>query len=88
MATHADFARELLALGRDDATAASILAATDASADAIVGFHAQQAVEKSLKAVLALHGQDFSLSSSTWSRRWGAHYRTLWSASTSSRPSG
>ncbi len=59
MATQADFARELLALARDDATAASILAATDASADAIVGFHAQQAVEKSLKAVLALHGHDF-----------------------------
>ncbi len=32
---------------------------TDAVTDAIVGFHCQQAVEKSLKAVLAASGADF-----------------------------
>jgi hypothetical protein len=48
-----DLARQLLQLAGDDELAArSLLAATEI-ADAIIGFHAQQAVEKAIKAVLS-----------------------------------
>ena len=59
MADRRDLARELIRLAQDDhAAAAALLDATTVS-DAIVGFHAQQAVEKAFKAVLARAGADF-----------------------------
>jgi HEPN domain-containing protein len=39
-----------------DATAARLLAGNEGIADEIIGFHAQQAVEKWLKAVMAVRG--------------------------------
>jgi HEPN domain-containing protein len=48
-----DLPRVLLDLARDDDFAARSLLPVEGVADAILGFHAQQAVEKSLKAVLA-----------------------------------
>lgn len=54
-----DAPRELLALAERDHKAALILArAADPQMDA-AGFHLQQAVEKSLKAWLALKGADY-----------------------------
>lgn len=50
---------QLLRKAREDADAVGKLAADVKMADAIVGFHAQQAVEKALKAVLAASGDDF-----------------------------
>lgn len=52
-------AQLLLRKAQEDADAVAKLAADDDTADAIVGFHAQQAVEKALKAVLAAAGDDF-----------------------------
>ncbi len=51
--TSRDQARFLLGKARDDALAADKLAKDSAIASAVVGFHAQQAVEKGLKAVLS-----------------------------------
>jgi HEPN domain-containing protein len=59
MADQADLARELLGLAADDLTAAQALVDVSSVTDAIVGFHAQQAAEKALKAALAAAGQDF-----------------------------
>ncbi len=55
----ADIPRVLLGLARDDELAARALLPIEGVTDAILGFHAQQAVEKSLKAVLALRGVEF-----------------------------
>jgi HEPN domain-containing protein len=52
-------ARLLLRKASEDAEAVDKLAADVDIADAIVGFHAQQAAEKALKAVLAASGDDF-----------------------------
>lgn len=52
-------ARILLRKAREDAEAVGKLAADVDIADAIVGFHAQQSVEKAMKAVLAASGDDF-----------------------------
>jgi HEPN domain-containing protein len=49
----------LLRKAREDAGAVEKLFADVDVADAVVGFHAQQAVEKALKAVLASRGDDF-----------------------------
>ncbi len=49
----------LLARARDDAAAVRAIISVTAVTDAIVGFHAQQAVEKSIKAVLVSHEQTF-----------------------------
>ncbi len=49
----------MLGLARDDELAARALLSIRGVTDAIVGFHAQQAAEKSFKAVLAHHGIDF-----------------------------
>ena len=57
MADRHDLAQELLRLARDDYVAAEAL--LDVGAVAIVGFHAQQAVEKALKAVLAEQAVSF-----------------------------
>jgi HEPN domain-containing protein len=43
----------------EDATAVREFAANPDIADGIIGFHAQQAIEKWLKAVIASRGQDF-----------------------------
>jgi HEPN domain-containing protein len=59
MAESADLARELLGLASDDEAAARAMLPVDSVTDAIVGFHAQQAVEKALKAVLAAHETEF-----------------------------
>jgi HEPN domain-containing protein len=50
-----DGARALLARAVDDEEAARALLAVERVSDAVVGFHAQQAVEKALKAVLVLN---------------------------------
>jgi HEPN domain-containing protein len=50
-----DGARALLARALDDEEAARALQNVDSVSDAVVGFHAQQAVEKALKAVLVLN---------------------------------
>jgi HEPN domain-containing protein len=57
--TSRDHARVLLAKARDDQVAARKLAADPEIADAVVGFHAQQAIEKALKAVLSAHQQAY-----------------------------
>jgi HEPN domain-containing protein len=59
MADQHDLARELLDLAKDDLVAAEALLDVAAVSDAIVGFHAQQAVEKAFKAVLAARGATF-----------------------------
>jgi HEPN domain-containing protein len=59
MASQRDLAEQLLRLAHEDETAAQALLNVGAVTDAIVGFHAQQAVEKSLKAVLAAHEVEF-----------------------------
>jgi HEPN domain-containing protein len=56
MAGQRDLAGQLLRLARDDEGAARAMLDVGSVTDAIVGFHAQQAVEKALKAVLAVRG--------------------------------
>lgn len=62
MADQRDLARQLLRRASDDHAAAAALLDMGAVSDAIVGFHAQQAVEKALKAVLAASRIDFPFS--------------------------
>lgn len=59
MAAQADLAQLLLGLASDDEAAARAMLETGAVSDAIVCFHAQQAVEKALKAALAARGVEF-----------------------------
>jgi HEPN domain-containing protein len=59
MADQDDLARELLALAADDLIAAGVLIEVPTVSDAIVGFHAQQATEKALKAALAAARREF-----------------------------
>jgi HEPN domain-containing protein len=59
MAGPADLARELLGLADDDLVAARALLDVPGVTDAIVGFHAQQAAEKALKAALASADLEF-----------------------------
>jgi HEPN domain-containing protein len=54
-----DLARVLLARALDDETLVRKVSPDTDIADAIVGFHAQQAVEKLIKAVLAAYGVAF-----------------------------
>jgi HEPN domain-containing protein len=54
-----DLARVLLARAIDDETLVRKVSSDTDIADAIVGFHAQQAVEKLIKAVLAARGVGF-----------------------------
>jgi HEPN domain-containing protein len=61
MASTGDLARLLLGRAAEDETAARELLPIDRVTDAIVAFHAQQAVEKVLKAVLASRDVDFPL---------------------------
>jgi len=54
-----DLARVLLARAVDDETLVRRVSSDADIADAIIGFHAQQAVEKLIKAVLAARGVGF-----------------------------
>lgn len=54
-----ELASGLLARAHDDAAAVHAVIDVAGVTDAIVGFHAQQAVEKSIKAVLASREQRF-----------------------------
>jgi HEPN domain-containing protein len=59
MSDEVDLARVLLGLARDDEFAARSLLPVAGVSDSILGFHAQQAVEKSLKAALARRGIEY-----------------------------
>lgn len=59
MADQRDLAEQLLGLAADEEAALRAMVDVPAVTDAIVGFHAQQTVEKALKSVLAAHGVDF-----------------------------
>lgn len=52
-------AHMLLASASQDLAACALLSAGPGIGDAVIGFHAQQAVEKSLKAVLSAHRIEF-----------------------------
>ncbi len=59
MASQHDLAQQLLERAADDEAALHALLDVPSVTDAIVGFHAQQAVEKALKAVIASRGVEF-----------------------------
>ncbi len=59
MATNGDLARRLLAAAREDELAARAVLQVEGIADPIVGFHAHQAVEKAIKAVLSARETEF-----------------------------
>ncbi len=59
MASQQDLAKQLLQRARDDEAAARAMLPIESVTDMIVGTLAQQAVEKSIKAVLAARGVDF-----------------------------
>jgi HEPN domain-containing protein len=59
---HREVAQLLLEKAAGDLAAAQLLAADERQADHVVGFHAQQAVEKSIKAVLASRQVEIPLS--------------------------
>lgn len=59
MSSAPDLPGDLLALAREDLAAAEALDRAERVSDAPVGFHAQQAVEKALKAAIANRDQDF-----------------------------
>lgn len=62
MASQRDLAEELLVLADEDAVAAGAMLDVGVVTDRILGFHAQQAVEKALKAVLAMMTCSLTLS--------------------------
>jgi HEPN domain-containing protein len=59
MATCADLARRLLDAARDDELMANSLLPVKGVTDAGIGFHAHQAVEKAIKAVLSMKQTKF-----------------------------
>jgi HEPN domain-containing protein len=59
MSAAPDLPGDLLALAREDLAAAEALDSAERVSDAPVGFHAQQAVEKALKAGIATRGEEF-----------------------------
>lgn len=59
MASESDLAEQLLRRASDDEAAAKAMLPVESVTDVIVGFHAQQGVEKALKAVLAARGAEF-----------------------------
>jgi len=59
MSTAPDLPGDLLALAREDLASAEALDNAERVSDAPVGFHAQQAVEKALKAAIASCDRDF-----------------------------
>jgi len=62
MANQHDLAEVLLAKATEDEAAVRAMLDVASVTDSIVGFHAQQAVEKSLKSVLASRGVEFPFS--------------------------
>ena len=54
-----DLPGELVALAREDLVSAEALDREERVSDSPVGFHAQQAVEKALKAAISNRGQEF-----------------------------
>lgn len=54
-----DFAARLLPKAREDLAAVQALLDNDTISDDVIGFHAQQAVEKAMKSVLVVHGVAF-----------------------------
>jgi len=59
MSAAPDLPGDLLSLAREDLAAAEALDRAERVSDAPVGFHAQQAVEKALKAAIAGRDNDF-----------------------------
>jgi HEPN domain-containing protein len=59
MSTEPDLPGDLLALAREDLASAEALHRSELVSDSPVGFHAQQAVEKALKAAMASRGLEF-----------------------------
>jgi len=59
MSSAPDLPGDLLALAREDLAAAEALDRAEGVSDAPVGFHAQQAIEKALKASIAGRDTDF-----------------------------
>ena len=59
MTTSPDLPGDLLALAREDLASAEALDRDERVSDSPVGFHAQQAVEKPLKAVIVSRGLEF-----------------------------
>ncbi|HEX3736006.1 MAG TPA: HEPN domain-containing protein [Solirubrobacterales bacterium] len=59
MSESPDLPGDLLALAREDLVAAEALDKDERISDSPVGFHAQQAVEKALKAVIASRESEF-----------------------------
>jgi HEPN domain-containing protein len=59
MSSEPDLPGDLLALAREDLASAEALHRAERVSDSPVGFHAQQAVEKALKAAIASRGLDF-----------------------------
>lgn len=59
MSAAPDLPGDLLALAREDLASAEALDREERVSDAPVGFHAQQAVEKALKAVIASRDEEF-----------------------------
>lgn len=59
MATSGDLARRLLGAAENDELMARSLLPVEGVTDAGIGFNAQQAVEKGIKAVLAAQGTEF-----------------------------
>jgi HEPN domain-containing protein len=59
MKKNSEFAFLLLKKARQDAAIVQKLAGDSDIADEVIGFHVQQAIEKSLKALCAFHGVEF-----------------------------
>jgi HEPN domain-containing protein len=59
MNSHIDYAEALLRKARDDGYVVRCMAADASAPDWIIGFHAQQAVEKAIKSVLTRHEVEF-----------------------------
>ncbi len=59
MNSHIDYAEALLRKARDDGYVVGRMSADSAAPDWIIGFHAQQAVEKALKSVLTRREVEF-----------------------------
>jgi HEPN domain-containing protein len=59
MSEKPNLAADLLALAREDLASAEALDKDERISDSPVGFHAQQAVEKALKAAIASRGLEF-----------------------------
>ncbi len=59
MNSSTDYAAALLGKARDDGYVARCMSADAAAPNWVIGFHAQQAVEKSIKSVLTRHEIEF-----------------------------